>query len=134
METGLSRRGPFARLLVFEWTFPYTLAIPSKSLSPAAQQKSPRMVSKRQKRLVDEDPLTRAIAPPPNETPVERELRIAAELEAKRVSDAIDEELNRQRIADKKYPKPVKILLLGAYTLSISLGATAVPPPSGRSE
>ncbi|KAG9311698.1 guanine nucleotide binding protein, alpha subunit [Chiua virens] len=61
----------------------------------------------------DEDPLARAIAPPSNESPFERDHRIASELEAKRVSDAIDEELNRQRIADKKSPKPVKILLLG---------------------
>ncbi|KAF8553366.1 guanine nucleotide binding protein, alpha subunit [Imleria badia] len=61
----------------------------------------------------DDDPLTRAIAPPPNEAPAERGLRIAAEQEAKRVSDAIDDELNRQRIAEKKNPKPIKILLLG---------------------
>ena len=72
------------------------------------------MVSKRQKRSLDDDPLARAIAPPPNESPAEREHRMAAESEAKRVSDAIDDELNRQRIADKKNPRPVKILLLGA--------------------
>ncbi|KIJ14579.1 hypothetical protein PAXINDRAFT_169727 [Paxillus involutus ATCC 200175] len=69
------------------------------------------MVSKRQ-RVSEDDPLTRAIAPPPHETPAERALRIAAEQEAKRVSDAIDEELNRQRTADKKGPKPIKLLLL----------------------
>lgn len=71
------------------------------------------MAPKRRATSVD-DPLTRAIAPPPNETSAERELRMAAEQEAKRVSDAIDEELNRQRIADKRNPKPIKILLLGA--------------------
>ncbi|KAF9226383.1 G-alpha-domain-containing protein [Gyrodon lividus] len=70
------------------------------------------MVSKRQ-RVSEDDPLTRAIAPPPNETPAERERRISAEQEAKRVSDAIDEELNRQRSAEKKGAKPIKILLLG---------------------
>ncbi|KIK95545.1 hypothetical protein PAXRUDRAFT_826893 [Paxillus rubicundulus Ve08.2h10] len=69
------------------------------------------MLSKRQ-RASDDDPLARAIAPPPNETPAERALRISAEQEAKRVSDAIDEELNRQRTADKKGPKPIKLLLL----------------------
>ncbi|KAF9239294.1 guanine nucleotide binding protein, alpha subunit [Melanogaster broomeanus] len=68
--------------------------------------------SKRQ-RATEDDPLSRAIAPPPNETPQERERRIATEHEARRVSDAIDEELDRQRIADKKGPKPIKILLLG---------------------
>jgi hypothetical protein len=64
-------------------------------------------------RTADEDPLTRAIAPPPDETPEEREVRLQAESEAKKVSDAIDEELNRQRIAEKKAAKPVKVLLLG---------------------
>ena len=92
------------------------------------------MAPKRQKTSND-DPLTRAIAPPPNETPAERDLRMAAEQEAKRVSDAIDDELNRQRIADKKNPKPIKILLLGALfaLLLTPPSATTIPPP-GRSE
>ncbi|KAL0956245.1 hypothetical protein HGRIS_002399 [Hohenbuehelia grisea] len=62
---------------------------------------------------VDDDPLTRAIAPPENETPEQREARVAAEHAAKQHSDAIDEELYRQRQAEKKGPKPVKVLLLG---------------------
>lgn len=61
----------------------------------------------------DEDPLTKALAPPPDETEEQREARLEAEREAKRVSDAIDEEINRQRIAEKKAPKPVRVLLLG---------------------
>ena len=36
-----------------------------------------------------------------------------AEAEAKRISDAIDEELQRQAKELKRAPKPVKILLLG---------------------
>ncbi|KAI6104380.1 guanine nucleotide binding protein, alpha subunit [Pisolithus sp. B1] len=60
----------------------------------------------------EDDPLTRAMAPPSNETQHQREARIRAEQEAKRVSDTIDEELNRQRLADRKGPKPIKILLL----------------------
>lgn len=64
-------------------------------------------------RVSEDDPLTRAIAPPSYETPVEREERLAAEQEAKRISDAIDEELNKQRISEKKGPKAIKILLLG---------------------
>ncbi|OBZ77697.1 Guanine nucleotide-binding protein subunit alpha [Grifola frondosa] len=36
-----------------------------------------------------------------------------AELEAKRISDAIDEELQRQAKAEKRGPKPIKLLLLG---------------------
>lgn len=72
------------------------------------------MRSKRQ-RVSDDDPLTRAMAPPPGETLEERDLRLAAEQEAKRISDAIDDDLNRQRIAEKKSPKAIKILLLGAF-------------------
>ncbi|KLO10580.1 G-alpha-domain-containing protein [Schizopora paradoxa] len=65
-----------------------------------------------------DDPLTRAMAPPHNETESERAERLRAEAEAKRVSDMIDEELNRQRIAEKKGPKPVKMLLLGERRLT----------------
>jgi polynucleotide 5'-kinase involved in rRNA processing len=59
-----------------------------------------------------DDPLTRALQPPPDETPAEREERVRAEREAKRVSDEIDEELRRERIALKK-KRPVRVLLLG---------------------
>lgn len=71
------------------------------------------MPTSKRLRVSEDDPLTRAIAPPPYETPAEREERLAAEQEAKRVSDAIDEELNKQRISEKKGPKAIKILLLG---------------------
>ncbi|KAF9447683.1 G-alpha-domain-containing protein [Macrolepiota fuliginosa MF-IS2] len=50
--------------------------------------------------------------PPEFETPEERDWRLQKEEEAKRVSNAIDEELNKER----KAPKPVKILLLGKST------------------
>jgi hypothetical protein len=61
----------------------------------------------------DNDPLDTVTAPPPGETPAEREERLLAEQRAKQVSDAIDEEINRERIAAKRGPKAVKILLLG---------------------
>ncbi|KAG6897722.1 hypothetical protein C0992_011932 [Termitomyces sp. T32_za158] len=60
----------------------------------------------------DDDPLTRAMAPPPNESEIERQARLAAEREAQKRSDAIDEELDRQRINEKK-TKCIRILLLG---------------------
>lgn len=63
-------------------------------------------------RSFEEDPLTAALAPPPNETPAQRELRERAESEAKRVSDEIDAQLRRERESEKKR-KPVKLLLLG---------------------
>lgn len=60
-----------------------------------------------------DDPLARAIAPPENETPGERTARLLAQAEAKKRSDAIDEEIDRQRAADRKAPKCVRVLLLG---------------------
>lgn len=62
----------------------------------------------------DEDPLSRVLAPPPNETPADRDARLRAEAEAKRISDAIDEEIQQQQKAEKKTARPIKILLLGA--------------------
>jgi guanine nucleotide-binding protein alpha-1 subunit len=59
-----------------------------------------------------EDPLTRAMAPPPGETPEERDARLAAEAEARRVSNEIDEALNKERAALKRR-KVMKMLLLG---------------------
>ncbi|KAJ7072562.1 guanine nucleotide-binding protein alpha-4 subunit, partial [Mycena amicta] len=61
----------------------------------------------------DIDPLTLALQPPPNENLEAREARLQHERDAKKRSDLIDQELNRQRNAEKKAAKPVKILLLG---------------------
>uniref|UniRef100_A0A0W0EUY4 G-alpha-domain-containing protein n=1 Tax=Moniliophthora roreri TaxID=221103 RepID=A0A0W0EUY4_MONRR len=61
----------------------------------------------------DWDPLAKAISPPPDETLAEKEARVKTEQEAKRVSDAIDDDLDRQRNAEKRGPKPVRVLLLG---------------------
>lgn len=72
---------------------------------------------------MEDDPLTKAMAPPPDETEEQRNVRIAQEQEEKRISDEIDEELRKSA---KKGPKPVKILLLGesavlvyVYTLTV---------------
>jgi guanine nucleotide-binding protein subunit alpha len=62
----------------------------------------------------DEDPLTKALAPPANETEAERKARLAAEGEAQKRSDMIDDELNRQRVVEKK-AKCVRVLLLGEW-------------------
>ena len=59
-----------------------------------------------------EDPLTRALAPPPDETVEEREVRLNKEAEAQRVSDLIDESLRAERASWKKR-KVLKVLLLG---------------------
>ncbi|KAG8835666.1 hypothetical protein FRC17_001855 [Serendipita sp. 399] len=61
-----------------------------------------------------DDPLTIALNGliPPDETPAERAQRIALEQEARIVSDAIDERLNKER-TERRNKKIVKILLLG---------------------
>lgn len=63
--------------------------------------------------ISDDDPLTKALAPPPNETLEQREARLQTEKEAQLRSDAIDEEINRQRVAEKKESHCVRVLLLG---------------------
>jgi len=59
-----------------------------------------------------DDPLSLAMAPPPNETAEEAAIRIRAEEEAKRISDSIDEMLHAERVAERR-SKPLRILLLG---------------------
>ena len=61
----------------------------------------------------DDDPFLQVRAPPPDESEEKRELRLRAEAEAKRISDAIDEGLQQQQRAEKRTPLPIKILLLG---------------------
>lgn len=59
------------------------------------------------------DPLDLLAAPPKDETSAERAVREAREAEAKRISDAIDEQLKLERAARAKKKAPVKVLLLG---------------------
>lgn len=61
----------------------------------------------------DQDPFAIFIAPPLNETPEECVAREAREAEAKKVSDQIDEQLKRDRVALKKQKNIVRVLLLG---------------------
>ncbi|CAE6362697.1 unnamed protein product [Rhizoctonia solani] len=64
--------------------------------------------------MSSEDPLTLAMAPPPNETPDQKTRRLREEAEAKRVSDAIDEEIKEARVKDRKRKaSEVRVLLLG---------------------
>ncbi|RDB17773.1 Guanine nucleotide-binding protein alpha-4 subunit [Hypsizygus marmoreus] len=79
---------------------------PSSSKRPAT---SPATMG----RSFEEDPLTLAIAPPPDETPEQRQAREIAEAEARKISDEIDEQIRREREGDRKKKKPVKLLLLG---------------------
>lgn len=64
-----------------------------------------------------DDPLAHVTAPPAHETESDRQARLAAEAEAKRISDAIDEEIQAEERAAKKCPI-VKMLLLGMSSAS----------------
>ena len=59
------------------------------------------------------DPLAAALLPPPNESPVQREMRLKAETEAKKVSEGIDEMIRRERSDRKRSKAEVNVLLLG---------------------
>ena len=58
------------------------------------------------------DPFWAALQPPPNESPADRDRRLFAELEAKRVSDGIDEMLRQER-KEQRMKQEIKVLLLG---------------------
>ena len=60
-----------------------------------------------------DDPLARALAPPPGETPQERAARLQEEEDAKRVNDEIDERIKQDRVAWRKHKSMFKLLLLG---------------------
>ena len=61
-----------------------------------------------------DDPLSKALQPPIDETPEERTARIRELDEAARVSREIDDEIARDRRAYERRKKAIKILLLGA--------------------
>ena len=62
-----------------------------------------------------DDPLAFAIRPPATETEEERGIRMALEMEARRNSDLIDEDLRaeREKMKRRKATGEVKLLLLG---------------------
>ncbi|KII94317.1 hypothetical protein PLICRDRAFT_675360 [Plicaturopsis crispa FD-325 SS-3] len=59
------------------------------------------------------DPFAAVLRPPPDETPEQREDRLIAEQEAKKVSDGIDEQIRNERNEKKRGKTEVKVLLLG---------------------
>ncbi|KAG6866670.1 hypothetical protein C0991_000780 [Blastosporella zonata] len=65
------------------------------------------------KRTVNNDPLTLAMAPPPDETPEERLAREDKEERARQVSKRIDLELKHAKAAMKSMERAVKVLVLG---------------------
>ena len=61
-----------------------------------------------------DDPLSKALQPPIDETPEERTARIRELDDAARVSREIDDEIARDRRASERRKKAITLLLLGA--------------------
>ncbi|EJD04660.1 G-alpha-domain-containing protein [Fomitiporia mediterranea MF3/22] len=59
------------------------------------------------------DPLARALLPPEDESPTERDSRLEREERARRVNDAIDEQIRRDKAELKRQKNMIKVLLLG---------------------
>ncbi|KAF8963893.1 guanine nucleotide binding protein, alpha subunit [Flammula alnicola] len=59
------------------------------------------------------DPLAAALLPPPDESPTDRDIRLKAEIDAKKVSDSIDDMIRQERNERKKSKAEVSVLLLG---------------------
>lgn len=63
---------------------------------------------------LNDDPLSRALMPPKDESPEDKARRLHAMHEATRVSREIDESLQESRRAMERRKKAIKVLLLGA--------------------
>lgn len=72
----------------------------------------PEPYSSRRRRSLS-DPLAAALLPPLDESPIQREVRIRAETEARRVSEGIDEMIRKERAQKKRAKADVNVLLLG---------------------
>lgn len=62
-----------------------------------------------------DDPLSKALLPPPNESPDDRARRIQRQREAQAISHRIDEDIQESRKALERRKKAIKILLLGEH-------------------
>lgn len=81
-----------------------------------------------------DDPLAIFTAPPADETPEQKLLREAREVEAKRVSDEIDEGLKEDRAVMRREKEVVKVLLLGQAESGMSpIPFLPLPSPSSSS-
>jgi hypothetical protein len=67
----------------------------------------------------DSDPLSRLLKPSAGETPQERQVRLEQEALARKISDAIDEQLRQERVQRTKSRKEIRILLLGGSTFAV---------------
>jgi guanine nucleotide-binding protein alpha-1 subunit len=67
----------------------------------------------RSRARADSDPLSRLLKPSAGETPQERQARLEQEALAQKISDAIDEQLRKEKAEKTKSRKEIRVLLLG---------------------
>jgi hypothetical protein len=80
-----------------------------------------------------DDPLGQCLRPPPTETDLERKARLLREMQARQVSDGIDEEIRQDREKMKKRREDVKVrVLLVGPAVTDTIGAFAARVWSGR--
>ena len=77
----------------------------------------------------NDDPFSLFLAPPPDESPDDRAVRLDREAEARRISDEIDDQIRREHALLKKQSVH-KMLLLGQS----ESGASPSRPPRARSD
>jgi tRNA U34 5-carboxymethylaminomethyl modifying GTPase MnmE/TrmE len=89
--------------------YPYAL---SSLLQIMPRQKTEPVSAVSQRRRSLSDPLAAALRPPENESADERQRRLHAEEEARRISDNIDDMIRAEK-KEKRVKQEVKVLLLG---------------------
>ena len=95
------------------------------------RQKTEPIINITQRRRSLSDPLAEALRPPDNESADERQRRIRAEEEARRVSDSIDDMIRAEK-KEKRMKQEVRVLLLGQSESgkSTTLKREWIVPPS----
>lgn len=81
-----------------------------------------------------DDPLSKALQPPPDETPDDRARRIQQQKEAQAISHRIDEDIQESRKAFERRKKAIKILLLGTHIHAARESRPELTPRAGQAE
>lgn len=100
------------------------------AISPSSTAKMSKPVFDQVRRRTTSDPLAAAMLPPPNESPVDRENRLKAEYDARKVSEHIDELIRQERKEKNKTRPEVNVLLLGQSESGKSTTLKRESPPS----
>jgi len=109
------------------------LLIPSSPpfFSPTTTLPSPVMLRANQRppSILGDDPFSHALKPPAHELDYEKHARLEREIEAKRISDRIDDEIRRDKERFKRSKQDVKVSTQRLVEIPPSNGF-ATPPPA----